>query len=191
MNLWFSADAHFGHKNIIKYCNRPFKNVGQMNKVLIKRWNERVKQEDIVYFIGDFCFYKGKEALEGIYKPDYYIKQLNGNIIFIKGNHDSMNHLKTHIQNIVIKYGGQEIFLVHNPKDFNSFYTLNLIGHIHDNWKIKKIDGFNIYLINIGVDVWDYYPVNYNEIMKIVTKLAEELIERKIKYFEDILKKEN
>ena len=56
MNYFFTSDLHLGHKNIIKYCNRPFSSLEEMNRIIIRRWNERVKVEDIVFVIGDFCF---------------------------------------------------------------------------------------------------------------------------------------
>ena len=56
MQYWFSADFHLNHKNILRYTNRPFKNINEMNYVLIKNWNSRVKPEDTVFFLGDFAF---------------------------------------------------------------------------------------------------------------------------------------
>lgn len=77
---YFTSDFHFNHANVIKYCNRPFETVDQMNEVLLKAWNEVVKPEDTVYFLGDFCF-NPQKALE-------WLSKLNGEIIFISGNHD-------------------------------------------------------------------------------------------------------
>ena len=54
--IFYTADLHLGHANIIKYCNRPFKDVDQMNETLIRNWNSRVKPEDTVIHNGDFCF---------------------------------------------------------------------------------------------------------------------------------------
>jgi len=62
MNQWFSADDHFGHGNIIKYCNRPFKDSNDMNSSLIRNWNQRVKPEDTVFHVGDFCFQETTKA---------------------------------------------------------------------------------------------------------------------------------
>jgi len=62
---WFTSDTHFGHFNIIEYCNRPFKTVDEMNSKLIRFWNERVKPDDIVYFLGDFCFKNTSGCEEG------------------------------------------------------------------------------------------------------------------------------
>lgn len=102
MNMFITSDMHFGHANIIKYCNRPFKDVDDMNNKLIHNWNQRVKEDDIVYHLGDFCFKGGVEG--GISKPQYWENQLNGKIIHIKGNHDKNNHLKSHISNAVLEF---------------------------------------------------------------------------------------
>ena len=64
MNYWWTSDYHFGHANIIKYCNRPFETVEEMNEVIIRKHNERVKPEDTVFFLGDFIFKGGKEGGE-------------------------------------------------------------------------------------------------------------------------------
>ena len=56
MKNWFSSDYHLGHANIIKYCERPFVDVEEMSATIIKNHNQRVKKEDTVFFLGDFCF---------------------------------------------------------------------------------------------------------------------------------------
>ena len=56
MKTFFIADTHFGHKNIIKYCNRPFANIEEMNETLIENWNKAVSAEDAVYILGDFAY---------------------------------------------------------------------------------------------------------------------------------------
>ena len=77
---YFTSDTHFGHANIIKFCNRPFKNVEEMNQKLIENWNSVVGPNDLVFHLGDFAF--GGQPLWR-----YIREQLNGNIILIKGNH--------------------------------------------------------------------------------------------------------
>jgi len=191
MKYFFTSDLHLGHANIIKYCGRTIfmtkkdKNIykslrytskdkqrlfkisnlslNKMNKGLIRNWNERVKKEDIIFHIGDFCFKKvsSKKSIE-------WEKLLNGKVIHIEGNHDSNNSTKTIIKNLVIKYSNKKINLVHNPTHADYYYNINFVGHVHNLWKFKRIKthyGFTD-LINVGTDVWNYYPVTFNEIMK-------------------------
>lgn len=178
MNTWFTADLHIDHANIIRFCNRPQLRLGDLDKngqwiskyvakkraeefkrFMAKRWNERVKKNDDVIHIGDWGF--GKGAFE-------FRKKLNGNIIFIQGNHDRNNGIKTKISKIIIKIGGEYVNLVHNPQYSEMRFRINLTGHVHNNWKIKRVKthfGFTD-CINVGVDVWDFYPITYNELMK-------------------------
>lgn len=100
MTYWFTADCHFHHTNIIKYCNRPFATIEQMNEELIKRWRDTVKPEDTVFHIGDFSF-ANKEITSRI------INVLTGTIVFLKGNHES--HPKTIIESLMIRYEGHSI----------------------------------------------------------------------------------
>lgn len=120
-----------------------------------------------MFFIGDFCFKRSSEAPDGnVY--DYYKKQLNGNIIFIKRNHDNNNSTKTITVSLQIKYDGKYINLVHDPAHANTLFLLNFVGHVHRNWAFKRLT-FAIStsdMINVGVDQWNFYPVTYEEIMK-------------------------
>ena len=170
VNTWFTSDTHFGHANIIKYSGRPFKTLDEMNKELIRRWNERVKSEDLVYFLGDFCFKNssgGKVGEGTTTKYDEFRSQLNGDIVFIKGNHDYNNGIKSKINSCVLEFGGIEIFCCHNPADAHPDYKLNLCGHVHEKWKTqeREIFGKKTFIINVGVDQWKFYPVSLNEII--------------------------
>ena len=77
---FFISDEHYGHKNIIKYCNRPFNSVEEMDEALIRRHNLLVSTDDIVIHAGDFTLKKKQKA-------DYYISCLNGKHIFLRGSH--------------------------------------------------------------------------------------------------------
>lgn len=163
MEYFFTADTHFGHSNIIKYCNRPFKNIGEMDYRLVQLWNERVKPEDTIFHIGDFCFKEEKNA-------QYYIDQLHGKIIFLRGNHDTNNGLKTCIQDIRIYLGGKNILLIHNPNETSYGFDLCLAGHIHQKWKFKTMrieeKKYKWDVANVGVDVWNFRPITINEIIE-------------------------
>ena len=80
--VWFTADTHFGHANIIRHSCRPFSSVEEHDRALISNWNGCVGPRDVVYFLGDFA-YKNRDSAEGIRK------RLNGTIYFVEGNHDS------------------------------------------------------------------------------------------------------
>lgn len=79
-SVWVTSDTHFWHANIIHYCGRPFKEVTEMNEILIKNWNETVAPNEVVYHLGDFAL--AARAVETI------VPRLNGRINLILGNHD-------------------------------------------------------------------------------------------------------
>lgn len=129
------ADTHFGHENIIKYCNRPFRDVEEMDKVLIKNWNETVSNDDVVLMLGDFAF--GKDKIEE------YTPKLHGKKILIKGNHDHAS------DDFYRRCGFAEVSKY--PILFADFYLLshaplilsettpymNLYGHIHGDTRYQ------------------------------------------------------
>jgi len=180
-NIYFTSDLHLGHKNIIQYCNRPFVSIDEMNKVLIDNWNSVVKSNDTVYQLGDFSFNKN---------PKTYLSQLNGNIIHIWGNHDRKRYLGELPKKLTLQHRNMDILLLHdpsfifNPYDIDNVYLTEIAskcdyifcGHVHEKWKYNKlgftyIDGYliqvyNVPVINVGVDVWDYKPVNIEELIK-------------------------
>lgn len=155
MKLFFTADQHFGHKNIIEYCARPFITVEEMNSTLVSAWNKVVTNEDTVYCLGDL-FFKANRGL-----ITYVMSKLNGNIVLIKGNHDGellkwINRTNFDIQKhdyLEIKLDGKLAVLSHYP-----FLTWNqkekgsiqLHGHCHE-----KIVSEHPHQINVGVDSTD------------------------------------
>lgn len=80
--VWFTSDLHFWHKNICKYCNRPYETIEEMNEAIIANWNSVVKEDDVVFVLGDLGFC-------GIEKLRHLMSQLKGKIFLIQGNHDS------------------------------------------------------------------------------------------------------
>lgn len=163
--------THFGHKNIIKYCNRPFEDVHTMNETLIKNWNNLIYPEDTVYHLGDFAFCNVKKILS----------RLNGNIILIRGNHDRKSNFKQleSYWNKDFEYGGYKFRLNHEPiitpnivntyKDNKPYSTINLddydyilCGHVHEKWITLQKN------INVGVDVWDFKPILIDEIIAYI-----------------------
>ncbi len=81
MTTFFISDTHFGHANIIRFCDRPFADVEEMNAALIENWNAVVSDDDTVYHLGDVALGKWVEW-------DGILSQLNGYKILVVGNHE-------------------------------------------------------------------------------------------------------
>jgi calcineurin-like phosphoesterase family protein len=164
MMYWFTADQHFNHSNIItKFVFRPFCSSGDMNATLIRHHNERVKPGNTCYHLGDF-----KVSTDG---PNVHelIGMLNGNHVFISGNHDRRNGLNTPLQFAVIKSYGRSVLLAHKPEECNFLMgllgiDLGFCGHVHIAWKFRKVEYGD--LVNVGADQWDYAPVHAKQVMK-------------------------
>lgn len=152
--LYVSGDHHLGHENILDYCKRPFKSIIHHNMELIRRWNAVVKPEDTVIHLGDFCFERGEQDHR------YWRKQLNGDIVFIQGNHD--NHHDAPFQSLIFKYGGIDWWCSHYPE---RRYKHNLCAHVHTLWRTRRTA--TDIIINCGVDVHNFTPVPMEEIMEI------------------------
>jgi len=161
--IWFTADQHFNHTNIIKYCNRPFEDVARMNETLIANWNARVQLGDDVYVLGDFVFGGNFEDI---------VSKLNGEIGLVLGDHDRPARRienKVHILGKLYEFRsdrGISITLCHYalrvwPKShYNSWC---LYGHSHGRLapEGKSFD--------IGVDVdGRYAPYSFADIEKIM-----------------------
>lgn len=131
--VYFIADTHFYHKNIIEYCNRPFKDILDMNETLIRNWNETVKETDIIYHLGDVALCSN-ELIEPI------IKSLNGKKILIRGNHDTKSVVTfekmglTVLRNAPIVIDKYKIILSHVPLPDTMIPNeyINIHGHIHN-----------------------------------------------------------
>lgn len=182
MKYFFSSDYHYFHKNILFYENRPFKTVEEMNETIIKRHNERVKNNDIIFFLGDWGFYASKNAEhrgEGMpIRISELQKKMNGTFYSIKGNHDrSENKLNIANYRMILNKGGIYINLVHRPQDtiiydYQYYYPLTICGHVHSKFKTKEIEKDNkiALLVNVSVETNNYYPYSFDEIMTIYHK---------------------
>lgn len=152
--LYFIADTHFNHYNIIKYCNRPFKDSKEMNVYIIKQWNSVVTDNDVVYHLGDVGF-GTNEMLKGL------ITSLNGTKILIRGNHDFKRGI-----NAWKEVGFKEVYkkklqidnyiLTHEPIEVEKGY-INVFGHIHEKPLDEKFNKDNH--ICVSCDVVDYNPI--------------------------------
>lgn len=154
---FFTADEHYGHTNIIKYCKRPFRNTVEMDLEIIRRHNELVKLEDTVIHVGDFTLTKDTVALD-------YISELNGNHIFIKGSHDYW--LKNNALQIwERRIEGHYIVACHYAMRVwarSHYNSWQVYGHSHGNLEPhgKQWD--------VGVDNNLFYPVSFTRLKEIM-----------------------
>jgi len=182
--IFFTADLHFGHANIIKHCSRPFLSVEEMDAVLIENWNAIVKPTDTVYIVGDMFFRNAVSA-------DDYLQRLNGKKHLLLGNHDKdwikkadmARHFGSVERMIEFSDGAHKITLCHYPlMTWNSVAkgAYMIRGHIHNN---TDADYFTLIrnmpnLLNAGVEINNYRPVSFNELLKNNVKFKEGVCNR-------------
>ena len=177
--IWFTADSHFNHFNILKYCDRPFKMIKEHDDCLIENWNSCIKDTDTVYHLGDFGFGR----IEYLLKIRHMLK---GKIHLILGNHDKAikGALKDSFESVSLykKITIQDremdhpckIILFHYPierwskKHFGAFH---FHGHSHGTCPTPP----GTARMDVGVDCFNYYPVSYAAIKSIFTQRMMEI----------------
>ena len=174
--VFFTSDLHFGHKNVIRFDNRPFASVDEMDKELVRRWNRKVAKDDVVYVLGDVSWYN-------LERTKAIVKSLNGRKFLVRGNHDRITADNPCGFEGVTSYkelhlpGNVHVVLSHYPMPiFNRHHygSYMLYGHVHnshewnmvESWKadMQRLDiPCNMY--NVGTMIWGYEPVTINEIL--------------------------
>lgn len=190
--LWFTSDLHFGHANIIDYCNRPFRSVDAMNWWLINSWNANVADGDDVWVLGDVC-------MGDITKTLRLIEKLNGTKHLLVGNHDRPFRKKPtsvpkeekerlyldsgftslHHGSTAIDVAGLPALLCHfpysaDPRGVDRFphhrpvdNGLPLLhGHVHGRWRRNGNQ------VDVGVDAWGGKPVSEVQIKALLEEEA-------------------
>jgi len=174
--IFFTSDTHFGHQNVIKYSNRPFRDKWDMDEQLISRWNAKVPENAIVYHLGDFSFSQPERTLE-------VANQLNGTIRFIRGNHDRgikgpITRRFEWIKDLaeVRSPDGRKLVLCHYPlTTWNQSHrgSWMLHGHCHGNLRAPASTR-----LDVGVDTHgNYEPYSWEEIDRILSKRKYDFID--------------
>ena len=185
--IFFTSDTHFGHENIMKYANRPFRDAAHMNEELIKNWNEIISDGDEVYHLGDFAFGTTPEKTKPI------LDRLNGKIYLLEGNHEKCVTRKSYNRDrfewikdkFILKFtedGVKYMITLEHCAGrvwFSSHHGSWLCyGHSHDSLDFDKDTGKVTEWgksMDVGVDsaariLGEYRPFRFNEIKNILDK---------------------
>jgi len=162
MNYFFTSDTEFNHHNIIQYCNRPFSSIEEMNEGIIANWNSIITKKDTVYHLGDI----GRNC-------DNIVKRLNGNILFLKGNHDKKLDApyirEIYIPGLLDEYGNKRLIVLchYSMRSWNRshYATWHLFGHHHG-----KLESYGL-SFDVGMDTNDFYPLTLEEVCDKMSKL--------------------
>ena len=179
MAVFFTADLHFGHKNVIAFDDRPFKDIESHDAELIDRWNNKVGIDDEVYILGDISWHNSTKTIE-------ILKQLNGNLHLIKGNHDAKLLKNRDVQKMFVEIcdykelyiaDGKILVLCHYPLPCfkNHYYgSYHFYGHVHTGVEhnmmpnVKRQMGESNHMPcnmhNVGTMLWKFEPVTFEEV---------------------------
>jgi calcineurin-like phosphoesterase family protein len=190
-DVFFISDFHLFHKNVINFDNRPFRDelgnpdVEAMHETIKNNWNSVVKASDVVFYLGDLCFANAKNGEE-------FMKELNGKIYFVMGNHDDYRDIIKNtryagVYDIVDLYiydsskitekkkSVDELHFVlsHYPiYSYNKMHAgaIHVHGHTHGSLHHGEPTTFDYYAnrkaIDVGCNMQDYTPVSYKTILK-------------------------
>lgn len=165
MTRYIISDTHLSHSSIREYCNRPFDTVEEMDERMMTDWNNIVDEDDAVIHLGDVTYGSSTQS------TGHYLRQLNGNILLVRGNHDNDVPQNPRGYNVVntatINHGRFTFYLAHHPEADTKFWQLS--GHIHDNnirdhpfinWENK--------VVNLSVELINYAPLALDELIRIL-----------------------
>ena len=197
--IWFTADYHLSHRNIMKYSNRPFNDVNEMDETIFSNLESKVKKRDILYFLGDLTFNIRKAH-------EFFERFENVEIHFIVGNHDNKKTIKiarerctsvSHLKEISLTEKGPRtpestethaITLCHyamrvwNKSHFNSWQL-----YAHSHGKLNPLGK----QYDVGVDNNNFMPVSFNQLIKIMENQQNNFnfipLEHRTKYLEENL----
>ncbi len=166
-NTFIISDTHFGHHNIINFCNRPKNH----EDIMIARWQHNVAEWDTILHLGDVAFGKPRD----IYSWAEIIKGLPGRKMLIKGNHDHSRSMKIYkgifevVDPFIQDFSGVRIYFSHYPDHpIKDQWDINIHGHIHNNPLMGEfspvVDMEKIYE-NVSVEVTDYAPIRLSSIL--------------------------
>lgn len=177
--IWFTSDTHFGHDKEFVWKVRGFESCEEMNEALVERWNERVKDGDSVYHLGDVMLGEPTNL--------QYLGRLNGRIYIVLGNHDTNNRINLYnsLPNVIStkwairqKINGYHFYMSHFPaitsnleKESLKQCLINLYGHTHQKTNFYLEYPF---MYHVGVDSHNCEPISIEQIIYDLEMKAKE-----------------
>lgn len=168
--IYFTADLHFYHDNIIKHTNRPYRDSEEMNRELVKNWNRLVNPQDDIYILGDF-------TMKGPVLATEILSSLKGRKYLIRGNHDAFADNREFDPSVFgwvkdyheLAYQNQKFVLFHYPiEEWNGYFrdTIQLHGHQHNrpDHNFSNLEK-GIRRFDVGVDANYMKPVSIEDII--------------------------
>ena len=171
--VFVTAVTHFHHQNIIGFCDRPFRNVKDMNEKMVENWNSVVSKNSKVFHLGDVSFGKQSDTKK-------IVQKLNGYKILIMGNHDEKHDINwwqdcgfDEVYKYPIIYY-KHIVMMHKPSEFYTSRTpyIWLYGHVHNTEMYSTITSSSACMC---VERWEYKPVELEYVMKLVNQKKTEV----------------
>ena len=145
---FYIADTHYFHENVIRFDNRPFETIEEMNKTMLENWNSAVHPRDTVYILGDFIWHRNPETIK-------FLRKLHGSKILVQGNHDRLflNGETKKLFSNVSPYregrdSGYRVVMCHYPIPLHAHHrrenTIHLYGHVHTTQEYRvALNHFN------------------------------------------------
>lgn len=182
----FYSDPHFGHKNIIPYCERPFSDIDDMHEGLIARYNAVIRPDDWVLWLGDCSMYLSTHEMGLI------LASLNGKKALVIGNHDRSKAAMAKlgfafvVDQLQMDIGGTKVIASHYPyaetqkrdgkvdlryperRPERIKGQVLMHGHTHSH---RRRNGS---MIHVGVDAWDYAPALLEDVESLVAEVRGE-----------------
>ena len=181
--IYITSDLHFSHNREFLYGPRGFASIQEHDEAVIARWNETVQEDDDVYVLGDLMLNDNEHGLE-------CLRQLNGRLHLVRGNHDTDARWKLYseLENVVemynviiFKYRKYHFYLSHFPtltgnleKESLHQCTLNLFGHTHDK---RHFFEDRPYMYNVSLDAHNCVPVLLDDIIEEMKAKVQECVD--------------
>ncbi len=183
--IWFTADLHLGHRNIIRFCDRwslcgldpaeaashdkdrkpTTEDVARHDEQVLANINDCVGENDTLWILGDFSLSPARIARE--YREQIHCR----NVGLVRGNHDLKSYdefFDPVIDQGIVRYQGRRMFLNHYPmRSWDGAFhgAWHLYGHVHNRLAAEDAAEPNLLVKDVGLDACNYRPISFTELL--------------------------